>query len=241
MADLSVTRLQYAVREVSRRLELNNTHGTSWDIMSEDCLWRELAACILGSRVRFGVAHAAIERMDIAGLFSSESRLSRRDEYERDILHALWASGTCADAAGLQARYPFPLVRAKQISAAAATIYANGGSIRQLLHEAEDACDVRRRLSAEVAGMGPKQASLFLRNVGYTAQVAVLDTHVLTYMNWIGLTPSPLKTVRTVRQYETLEYVFVEHSWSAGFPPSLYDLAVWVVVRVAKKEFTLCQ
>lgn len=241
MANLSVPRLQYAVREVSRRLEQNDADRTSWDKMSEDCLWRELVACILGSRVRFDVAHAAMERMDTANLFLSVSRLSTPDEYERAVLHALWDSGICADTSGLRGRYPFPLVRAKQISAAASTVYANGRSIHHLLHEAEDACEVRRRLSAEVPGIGPKQASLFLRNVGYTAQVAVLDTHVLTYMNWVGLTPSPTKVVRTVRQYEMLEYVFMEHSWSAGFPPSLYDLAVWVVVRVAKKEFTACQ
>lgn len=241
MACLSVPRLQYAVREISRCLERNTAHRTSWDMMSEDCLWRELVACILGSRVRFDLAHAAMERMDLADLFSSVSRLLSPDEYERAVLHALCASDSCVGASGSRGRYPFPLVRAKQISAAATTVYANGGSIRHLLHETEDACKVRRWLSAEVAGMGPKQASLFLRNVGYTAQVAILDTHVLTYMNWIGLTPSPLRAVRTVCQYEMLERVFIEHSWSAGFPPSLYDLAVWVIVRVAKKEFTSCQ
>ncbi len=241
MPDLSAARLQYAVREVSRCLEQNNAYRPSWDVMSEDCLWRELVACILGSRVQFDLAHAAVERIEIANLFSSVYRMSKRDEYEHDVLRALWVRGKWGGISQLQSHYPFPFLRAKQISTAAAAIYDNGGSIRRLLHDVQNVRELRRHLSAEVAGIGPKQASLFIRNVGYTAHVAVLDTHVLTYMNWIGLMPSPLRVVRTVRQYEMLEDVFVEHSWSAGFPPSLYDLAVWVVVRVAKKESMSCQ
>lgn len=237
---VSLPRLEYAIREVSRSLEQHNTHRPKWDAMSEDDLWRELVACILGSRVRFDVAHAAIALMDRADLFSAALRFSRRDEYEHDVLRALSVTGKSGDASGLQGRYPFPRLRAKQVSTAAETLYANGGTIGRLLHEAQDVREVRRRLSAEVAGLGPKQASLFLRNVGYAIHVAVLDVHVLTYMNWIGLTPLPLKTVRTLRQYEILEEAFVEHSCSAGFRPDLYDMAVWVVVRVAKKEFAPC-
>jgi len=238
---VSLPKLEYAIREVSRCLEQNNTHRPKWDAMNENDLWRELVACILGSRVRFDVAHAAIERMDKAGLFSSAHRFLRSDEYEHDILRVLAATGKAGEDSGLQGRYPFPRLRAKQIRTAAGTLYADGGTIRRLLQEAHDMREVRRRLSADVAGLGPKQASLFLRNVGYAIHVAVLDIHVLTYMNWIGLTPSLLKTIRTVRQYEMLEDAFVEHSCSAGFPPSLYDVAVWVVVRVAKKEPALCR
>ncbi len=209
--------------------------------MSEDCLWRELVSCILGSRVRFSLISPALERMDAAGLFSSSYRLSRPDQREGDVAVALWGGDRKQDASAWLSRYPFPLLRARQISKAATFIYANGGSIRRLLSESQGVRELRRYFSANVAGIGPKQASLFVRNIGYTADVAVLDAHVLSYMNWLGLMPSPLKTVRTVRQYELLEDVFVEHSLAAGYSPDLYDLAVWVVVRVAKKEFTLCQ
>jgi N-glycosylase/DNA lyase len=123
---------------------------------------------------------------------------------------------------------------------AAETLYANGGTIHSLLREGLGMRAVRRRLSAEVAGLGPKQASLFLRNVGYAINIAVLDGHVLTYMKWIGLTPLSLKTVRTVSQYEILEEAFIKHSFSAGFRPDLYDMAVWLVTRTAKREYAPC-
>jgi N-glycosylase/DNA lyase len=115
-------------------------------------------------------------------------------------------------------------------------LYAQGETIRSLLATAQEVCEARRLLASEVSGFGPKQASLFLRNIGYAADVAVLDVHVLTYMHWAGLTTAEVKSVRTVRQYETLERTFIDHACSAGFPPGRFDIAVWVVVRVAKKE-----
>lgn len=237
----SLTRIEYAIREVSRCLQQSTTPRQKWDAMNEVDLWRELVACILGSRVRFNVVLAAIGRLDMADLISSAHRFSSLDKYEHDVLRALTGTRKSGDASDLPSRYPFPRLRAKQLRTATRTIYANGGTISRFLHEARDVRDARFRLSAEVAGLGPKQASLFLRNVGYAFNIAVLDIHVLTYMNWVGLTPRPLKTVRTVRQYEILENTFIEHSFSAGFPPDLYDIAVWVVVRAARKEFAQCR
>ena len=91
-------------------------------------------------------------------------------------------------------------------------------------------------MAAEISGLGPKQASLFLRNIGYAKHVAVLDVHVLTYMSWVGLTDAPLKSVPTIHKYEMLEDLFIEHACSFGCTPDQFDLAVWVVVKVAKEQ-----
>jgi N-glycosylase/DNA lyase len=205
--------------------------------MSEDDLWRELVACILGSRVRFHVAHAAVERMSRANLLSETRRSSRYEEYQRDVIAALSGTTKPRRSPRFQSLYPFPRLRAKQIRAAAQTLYAQSGTIHELLDDVRDLREVRRHLASEVAGLGPKQASLFLRNIGYAAHVAVLDVHVLTYMNWIGLTTTPVKSVPTVRQYEALEDAFIKYSSSVGYTPDRLDLAVWVVIRVAKKEY----
>jgi N-glycosylase/DNA lyase len=105
------------------------------------------------------------------------------------------------------------------------------------LDDARGIREARRRLVSEVPGLGPKQASLFLRNIGYVANVAVLDVHVLTYMSWVGLTDTLVKSVSTIRKYETLEDSFIEHSYSFGYTPDRFDLAVWIVVKVAKEEY----
>jgi len=86
-------------------------------------------------------------------------------------------------------------------------------------------------------GWDQNRPAFFLRNIGYATHVAVLDVHVLTYMSWAGLTDTPVKSVSTVRKYETLEDAFIEHSYSFGYAPDRFDLAVWVVVKVAKEEY----
>ena len=96
---------------------------------------------------------------------------------------------------------------------------------------------MRQYLTSEIPGLGPKQSSLFLRNIGYTESIAVLDIHVLTYMNWVGLTTTLEKSASTIRKYETLEDSFVEHSLSLGYSPGQFDVAVWLVMKVVRKEY----
>ena len=64
---------------------------------------------------------------------------------------------------------------------AAERLYRGKGTLRSFLEDSHDSRDARRRLASEVSGVGPQQASLFLRNIGYAASVAALDIHVLTY------------------------------------------------------------
>lgn len=225
----SVTKIRYslpviehAIRDVCSILE--DRAFASWEQYSEDDLWRELVYCILGSRVKFEVVHAAIERMDELFLLSRSRRNAHFDRYEEDTVTAL-SKG-----------YPFYRVRARQIRRAAEHLYSSHGSISNLLKRASDTRGVRRTLAAEIAGLGPKQASLFLRNIGFAKRIAVLDVHVLTYLSWIGLTDVPLKSVSTMGKYEALEDAFLNHSKSFGISPEQFDLGVWVVMKVAKAE-----
>jgi N-glycosylase/DNA lyase len=221
-----------AIREVCFALEEKCHQPTCWTSMTEDDLWRELVACILGSRVRFEVAHAAVERMEGRRLFCEDRRSSRFQQYEQDVRAALSERGAQGD----PKRYPFFRVRANQIRRAAERLYESKDTLRSFLESSRDIRDARRRLALEVSGLGPKQASLFLRNIGYSAHVAVLDIHVLTYMSWVGLIEAPMTSVPTVQKYEALEDAFIEHAYSFGYTPDRFDLAVWVVVKVAKEE-----
>lgn len=234
---VSLPAIENAIREVCFALDENAHQSPSWESSTEDDLWRELVACILGSRVRFEVAHSAVERIEKRRLLCQERRSSQFDHYERDVLDAL--SGKTSDEAGAdtKSRYPFFRIRASQIRRAAECLYGNRGSVREFLDNSRDIRDARRRLVSEVPGLGPKQASLFLRNIGYVTNVAVLDVHVLTYMRWVGLTDTLVKSVSTIRKYEMLEDSFIEHSCSFGYTPDRFDLAVWVVVKVVKEEY----
>ncbi len=234
---VSLPVIENAIRDVCCALDESGHQRPSWSSITEDDLWRELIACILGSRVRFEIAHSAVQRIKKMRLLSQSRRSSHFDQYEQDIMGALSGESHTQDGVGPQSRYPFFRIRANQIRRAAERLYGECVSIREFLDDARDVREARRRLASEVAGLGPKQASLFLRNIGYAAHVAVLDVHVLTYMSWVGLIDTPVKSVSTVRKYESLEDVFIEHSCSFGYTPDRFDLAVWVVMKVAKEEY----
>lgn len=222
MISFSLPTIEQAIRDVCSILD--EWPSVSWQKHREDDLWKELVFCILGSRVRFEVVHAAIERMDGMCLLSQPLRNTCFDQYEEDTVVAL--SGG----------YPFYRVRANQIRRAAEHLYTSRGSILKLLDGTSDVRSARRVLVAEVAGLGPKQASLFLRNIGYAKHIAILDVHVLTYLNRVGLTDTLLKSVSTLSQYEVLEDSFIEHAYAFGYSPDQFDLAVWIVMKVAKEE-----
>jgi N-glycosylase/DNA lyase len=231
---ISLPAIENAIREVCLALEEKDYRSPSWTMMTEDDLWRELVACILGSRVRFEIAHSAVKRMSREGLLCEPRRSSRFEQYEQDVIRVL----SDVEGPGAQSRYPFFRMRANQIRHAAERLYGCRETIRSFLENSLDVRDARRRLASEVSGLGPKQASLFLRNIGYAAHVAVLDVHVLTYMSLVGLTEAPVKSVSTVRKYEALEDAFIKHANSFGHAPDRFDLAVWVVLRIAKEEKT---
>ncbi len=236
-APVSLLAIERAIRDVYCALDLSGPQVPAWSSLTEDDLWQELIACVLGSRVRFEIAYSAVQRIEEMGLLSRSRRSSHFEQYEQDVMKALSGESLTQDSIEPPSRYPFFRIRANQIRRAAERLYGRCGSIREFLAAAGDVREARRRLASEVTGLGPKQASLFLRNSGYTAHVAVLDVHVLTYMSWVGLSDRPVKSVSTIRAYESLEDTLIEHSYEFGYRPDRFDLAVWIVVKVAKEEY----
>ncbi len=224
MATIKFTLLaiEQAIRDVCNTLD--ERPAVSWRKHNEGDLWRELVSCILGSRVRINVVNSAIERMTRMSLLSRPQPHTCFNQLEEDTL------------AALKGVYPFFRVRANQIRRAAEHIYSSRGSIRSLLNDLEDVCIARRLLVREVPGLGPKQASLFLRNIGFAKYIAILDVHVLTYLRWVGISGSSFKSISNLCEYEALEGAFIEHACAFGYSPDQFDLAVWIVIRVAKEE-----
>lgn len=96
-----------------------------------------------------------------------------------------------------------------------------------------DARDLRRELTRLRCGVGPKQASLFLRNVGTSNDLAVLDTHSLRFMRIVGLAPSATPP-RDLRDYERREERLRAYALGFAQPMGLFDAALWIVMRAAR-------
>ncbi len=233
---LETRTLDQVLLHVCEHIPRVRCRAARWFEWAESDLWYELASCILGSHVSYESALMAARRLRSAGVLELPPIGSDLGAFERDVAAVLLGSQSLSPGAASGQRYRFPFLRANHLRRAAEAIYANGGSLRGLLNGEEDPRQARARLVGVACGIGPKQASLFLRNVGYTADLAILDRHVLQYMAVIGLLRSRTVAVRTIEEYECVESIFQAHAQVRGISVGDLDVAVWIVVRVIGKE-----
>jgi len=229
--------LRYAVSRVCRNLVASRRTRRDWKRCSENRLWYELAACILSSRVPFEQAVAVARHLQAAGVLDKPPQLAHLRAFEQHVFHLLSQPLKLGNGNRRFRRYRFPLMRANHLTLAAQALYANGGSIRALLQASADPRTTRKRLVSIVPGMGPKQASMFLRNIGYTNDLAVLDSHILRYLSWIGVTSYTKTSINTLQRYECLEAQFRSYADHIGLSVGDADLAAWIVVRVVHRGF----
>jgi len=94
---------------------------------------------------------------------------------------------------------------------------------------------LRRLLVADLPGVGPKQASMFLRNIGMSYDLAILDTHVLGFMSLQDGLQVNVTQVRTLPSYERTERILVHYADTVGFPVGYLDWAIWATMKAARE------
>lgn len=215
----SAAAVNAAVQEVACRIRVESG-APSWRRMSEAGLWRELVACVLGSATRYENANRALAALAAEGCLNATARGLSQARLRRTLK---------------EAGYRFPGTRAEQIMRSAKRLYANGSGLRAFLERRGGLEEARSRVVENVHGLGPKQASLFLRNIGYSEDVAVLDTHVLGYMRLMGATDC-VTPPSSLRRYTECELEFRTIAKKIGLSVAVADVAVWVVMRVISRE-----
>lgn len=213
---------------------------TCWSGREESQLWYELVACLLGSRVSFELAQASARSLYSSGVLNHASPgrvIPRYSEMVFSVLSEPVRVESCCGSTR-QIRYRFPRARAEGIARTAEQIYCSAAkSIRSILEESCDSRHARRSVVEASHGVGAKQASLFLRNIGYSNDVAILDSHILRYMRIVGITERTLTSVSGIGAYEQLESDLCSYADDLGFPVWCLDTAVWIVMRVHQREF----
>jgi N-glycosylase/DNA lyase len=129
-------------------------------------------------------------------------------------------------------RYRFPAAKSAQLAAAKSNITGCFGSLIEALTHYSDVEDTRRWLVQHAPGLGPKQASMFLRNLGASDEMAILDRHILAYMSLTGLCHESRTSIGNYKSYKFYEAVLRDHANSLGYTLGLFDWALWVVMRV---------
>jgi N-glycosylase/DNA lyase len=78
---------------------------------------------------------------------------------------------------------------------------------------------------------------MFLRNIGFTQNLAVIDTHVLRYLAAVGQRCSPQRPgIASLRKYEIIESRLRRIAEEFGTDPGRLDTAIWVVMRLVPRE-----
>lgn len=198
--------------------------------LTETHLWTELACCVLSSQVPYATAQAAAVRIEASGLL--EDRGLSPEILEASLATLLRSPFDLGS--GLR-RYRFPDSRARQLAVAIKAIREEADKLSDLLAGFERIEIARDWFVAHAPGLGPKQASMFLRNVGASYDLAVLDRHVINYMVVVGLTADPVPT-RRMASYRRDEIILREHAAEFGLQVGLLDWAVWIVMRVAGQQ-----
>ncbi len=174
---------------------------------SDEALFEELCFCLLAIQTKARVADAAV----------------------RDMAHRrlLWEGDARAIAAILRRRVRFHNHKAAYIVAARRRFLGEGrASLRAALNRFDSPKEARAWLVAEVDGLGLKEASHFLRNIGRGEDLAILDRHILRNLvlhRVIGRVPRSL----TSRRYLEIESKMARFAESLGISVGVLDLVLW--------------
>lgn len=202
-----------------------------WDQMTEDELWTELCLCILSSNVPYELAKSCNKHLADSGLLDGQWIASRENaqiaigkELQKPIYLPQKKNGELR-------RYRFPMVRARNIALAAKFFYRYGDGITDLLRKSNSHTALRNYLAENVSGLGLKESSHFLRNVGYSSSLAVVDSHLIEFMKNLGLLPADARIILTPKQYYIIENIMIWISRKYQVDLAVFDNAIWNYMR----------
>lgn len=235
---MTLALINQTIRAMCQELLDKETPIRKWHSMTEEELLYEAAVCIFGSQCIFEVAVAMADRLRDKDLLQPVPCIKNRAKMEQYFIFALSDPLPISDSDGVQ-RWTRPRFKNRHASMLAATIneiYGQSQTIRGFLCSTCHAKKAREILTQHVWGFGPKQASLFLRRVGYSDDLAVLDIHVLDYLQLASGLSLPPSKLGKLSFYEKIEEIFRDIAAEFGHSVGCVDLATWLTMRVAKRE-----
>lgn len=110
----------------------------------------------------------------------------------------------------------------------ARTMFSKDGDLRVKPHITSyyNPYELREWLVENVKGLGYKEASHFLRNIGLGEEFAILDRHILRNLTQLGVIPEVPVTL-TKKRYLEIEEKMRRFSKKIGIPMADLDLLLW--------------
>jgi N-glycosylase/DNA lyase len=225
---MSLQIINKAIMAMCGEVESQSHASTDWRQLSEAQLLYEVVVCIAGSQMLFEMAVGIADHLRACELLNPSDALFGGNTYEDRLIQSLSRKILMVTKEGTS-RLVNPRFKNRLASLTASTvakIYGEGLTIKKILKSTKSARSTREVLVSKVCGFGPKQASLFLRRIGYCSELAVLDVHVLDKASTLG----------RLSVYERVEDEFRGIATQFGHAIGCVDLAMWVTMRVAKQE-----
>jgi N-glycosylase/DNA lyase len=232
--------IENVVLHVSGHVDSLKKDQKNWKQLSEQKLWEEMVSCILGSRTNFEIAFFYASMLSAKKLIDIEGIIDDPFFAEEAIKQLLESPLFVSSKYGKYMKYPFYHSRSEYIVRTALNIYKNENTtLKNILSKCNSEFEAREILHELVIGMGYKQTSLFLRNIGYSHNLAILDTHVLKYMTYMELLSDFSKSdISNKRKYIRTEKILNKYAISWNKNISRLDIAIWVVMRLLEKEYS---
>ena len=89
-----------------------------------------------------------------------------------------------------------------------------------------DVFEMREWIVKHIRGMAHKEASHFLRNVGFGDEIAILDRHILRNLLRLGVVDEIPQTI-TPKRYKEIEKKMARYCEKIGLPMDEFDLLLW--------------
>lgn len=190
-------------QEILSRLE---EFEKSWSYKNDEEIFTELAFCILTPQSKAKPCWDAIVKLKVQDLL-----LKGNAEQIRQGLRGV----------------RFRNKKTKYIVKARRSFMNDGRiSIKPVLSMFTDIHECREWLVKNIDGLGYKEASHFLRNIGFGEKIAILDRHILKNLNQIRIIKEIPKSMSRAK-YMQIEKDMIEFSKKIDIPLSHLDLLLW--------------
>jgi len=201
----------------------------SWHNLSEQDIWEELCFCILSGNVSYELAKSVIEVTRKNGILNY-TWMKDESTSEKVLFQELNSPNfKPVKINGELRKYRYPKKRSHQIKNAAIRIYETF-SLKNFL-KFNDSIPARNFLFNEIPGLGIKEASHFLRNIGYSDSLAIIDIHVFRFLQEQGLIDFSNIKYLTTSKYLLAEKILRNLSEYHSLNLAILDLAIWHYMR----------
>jgi len=197
------TLYNYKREEIRLRL---NEFKKIWKKGTKKEIFTELVFCILTPQANGKSCWSAVENMIKKGvLFKGD-----RSQIVKELSRARFINKKSAYI--VEARKKFLL--------------DSNVSLKSIISQIGDGHGAREWLVQNVKGIGYKEASHFLRNIGFEQNLAILDRHILKNLKFIGVIEE-IPDSLSKRRYFEMEKRMMEFSKAVQIPMSHLDLLIW--------------